>query len=191
MIIMKKRSKILTLGLGELIDELIGELGFNKTQIHKRINEELSNRGQKPITWNTVSVYLDHWMEERETNVQKVMNLVPVDVPQDAKWGVQIAESIAGKYDASIAKSVLAATSLETGMINALQFYSAVVTAGLAKVLDDPSGVSLQDALKAADAIDRIKGKGGAKTILSQAIQINTTSRNIDVEMLDDEILLQ
>jgi hypothetical protein len=66
-----------------------------------------------------------------------------------------------------------------------------VVTAGLAKVLEDPSGVSLQDALKAADAIDKIKGKGGAKTILSQAIQINTNARNVDVEMLDDEILLQ
>jgi hypothetical protein len=112
-------------------------------------------------------------------------------VHKDAKWGIQVAETIAEKYDVSVAKSVISATSLETGMINALQFYSAVVTAGLAKILDDPSGVSIQDAIKAADAIDRIKGKGGAKTILSQAIQINTHSRDVDVEMLDDEILLQ
>jgi hypothetical protein len=191
MIIMKKRSKILTLGLGNLVDELIGELGLNKTQIHKRINEELESRGKKPITWNTVSVYLDGWMEERESNVQKIMNLSQDQVHKDAKWGIQVAETIAEKYDVSVAKSVISATSLETGMINALQFYSAVVTAGLAKILDDPSGVSIQDAIKAADAIDRIKGKGGAKTILSQAIQINTHSRDVDVEMLDDEILLQ
>jgi hypothetical protein len=192
MFYMKKRSKILTLGLGGFVDELITEVGFNKTQIHNRINEELANRGKDPITWNTVSSYLDAWAEEREENVRNRMALINVEnVKPDAEWGIEISKSIASKYDDSVARSLIAATSVETGMINAIQFYSAVVAAGLASILQDPSKVSLQDALKASDALERISGKGGAKTILSQAIQINTNAKDISVDLLeDDDIIL-
>lgn len=171
----KIRSKIISLGLGQRVDELINELGLNKNQITNRINEELTSRGQKEITYETVSRYLDWWAEKREEAVKEKLALIPQQTI-DNKAGMAISLAIASRYDEQTQSALMTATAVETGLIKAITFYSAVMAAGLAKVLQDPDSVSVQDALRAADVLDRLQsgGKGFTKTILQNAIQINT-----------------
>lgn len=170
----KIRSKILSLGLGARVDELINELGLNKNQITNRLNEELESRGQKGITYETVSRYLDAWVEQREANVKEKLALVP-EQTIDNKAGMSVVVTIGSRYDEQTQSALIAATAVETGLIKAVNFYSAVMAAGLAKILQDPDSVSIQDALRAADVLDRLQsGKGFTKTILQNAIQINT-----------------
>lgn len=183
------RSKIVSLGLAPRVDELINEVGFNKNQITNRINEELVLRGQRPITYETVSLYLEKWLEQREEKVRQELAILP-DITTTNEAGIQIVDTIGSKYDAQIKSTLLAAASVESGLITAINFYATVMAAGMAKILNDPDSVTVQDALKAAEVLDRLQnGKGAAKTILQNAIQINTGNNSTTRILKEADIL--
>lgn len=166
------KGKITNLGLGPMADILIAE-GCNKTELHRALNEELEKRGKKPITYECASQYFNKWFAERDRKAMVLATLteIPTGTPE---WGYDIARSIIkqGQYNDELAKAMTAAIDVENGLINTMKFYSAIVLAGLAKVLQHPENVSVADAMKAAALLGEIK-QGGSKTVLQQAIQIN------------------
>lgn len=175
------RSKITSLGLAPLVEEIIADQGLNKSNIHRRINQELELRGKPAITYATVSLYIDKWVEERNNEAAALISAYKSDDEiAGPEWSTDIVAAIIknGDYSVEVAKGLSAAKAINTGLVDTMRFLSTVMMAGLAKVINDPDSVTLQDAIKAAQMYSDLS-KGGVKTLLQQAIQVNVGDSQI------------
>ena len=183
------KNKITTLGLASKVDTWIVETGANKSEVHRRINEQLESDGKKPISYLTVSKYVDQWQEQRMENVRGLVKYDQVPVEESARWVSEAVKAMIANsdYESEIAEVLMGNINVETGIVNVDRFLSVIVIAGMAKVLRNPDMVSMGDVMKAAQLLGETGGKSSNNqmpTFIHQAVKIFSNGRET-VEAMD------
>lgn len=188
------KSKITSLGLSSKVDQWIVETGANKSEVLRRINEQLEASGKKPMAYLTVSKYIDEWQEQRLENVRSLAKFDQLPLEDSAKWVTDAVKAMLDNsdYEQAIADTIIGNINVENGVINVSGFLSIVAIAGLAKILKNPDMVSMADAMKAAQILAELGGSGNNKqvpTFISQAVKIYGNSKEIldQIDIVDAE----
>lgn len=186
------KSKITSSGLSNEVDSWIVETAGNKSEIKRRLDEKLN----KPISYATVSKYVDEWQEERLKNAKAIIKFERESGGESAKWVTDAVLKMMEKSDveSDMAEILLRNISVENGIVDSAKILSVIAIAGLIKVLRNPELVSMGDAMKATQLLMELTGQrkeSQQKPYLQQAISIfSGDGRNLldSIDIVDAEI---